>query len=83
LSEKRQTSVTQNVILRFCLNSADTSDQWNSSQSLYYEKTWPLLQGMWKLLYLSWKSQNHFKNTIQYQWMYVATPQLPTHFHGV
>jgi len=29
--------------------------QWNSSQSLYYEKTCPLFQGMWKLLYLSWK----------------------------
>lgn len=47
LSEKdqlllRQTSVTQNVILRFCLYSADTSDQWNSNQSLYHEKTWPL-----------------------------------------
>lgn len=50
--------------------------QWNSSQSLCHEKTWPLFQGLWK-------PQNHFKNTIQYPGMHVATTQLPTNFHGV
>jgi hypothetical protein len=84
LSENWQTSLTTNfsnsdcyfkVLFVLCWH------QWNSSQSLYHY-IWPLFQGIWTLLHLSWKSQNHFKNTIQYQGTYVATPQLTLSWCG-